>query len=111
MRGMHRATGQALSGKQHLKQSLQDLLTTPLGSRVMRPEYGSRLFELIDAPLNQATLAQMYAATAEAINRWEPRFTLKKVSINQAIAGKIELDLQGTYAPTGEVMTIERIVL
>ena len=111
MRGMHRATGQALSGKQHLKQSLQDLLTTPLGSRVMRPEYGSHLFELIDAPLNQATLAQMYAATAEAINRWEPRFVLKKVSINQATAGKIELDLQGTYAPTGEVMTIERIVL
>ena len=60
MRGMHRDTGKTLSGEQHLKQSLQDLLTTPLGSRVMRPDYGSRLFELIDAPLNQTTLAELY---------------------------------------------------
>ena len=31
-----------------IEESIKDILLTPLGSRVMLPEYGSRLFELID---------------------------------------------------------------
>ena len=107
MNGMHREIGKTLSGQQHLEQSLHDLLTTPLGSRVMRPDYGSRLFELIDAPLNQTTLAELYAATAQAIARWEPRFKVTNIHIAQANAGKVSIDLQGTYLPTGEPMIAE----
>lgn len=31
-----------------IKSSIKDILLAPLGSRVMLPEYGSRIFELID---------------------------------------------------------------
>ena len=64
--GMHTANGRAVSGLAHLRQSVRDILTTPLGSRVMRRDYGSGLFKLIDRPLNGVTLAALYAATADA---------------------------------------------
>ena len=43
MIGMDRHTGASLSGVEHLRQSIADILTTPLGSRRMRPAYGCQL--------------------------------------------------------------------
>lgn len=40
---MDRATGLAISELAHLRQSMGDILTTPIGSRVMRHEYGSQV--------------------------------------------------------------------
>ncbi|SPX13597.1 Baseplate assembly protein W [Escherichia coli] len=39
-----------LNDMEHLKQSVRDILTTPLASRVMRREYGSLVPDLIDEP-------------------------------------------------------------
>ncbi len=39
MRGMNANTGKELEGIEHLKQSIIDILTTPIGSRVMRRDY------------------------------------------------------------------------
>ena len=47
MIGMARTSGAILTGDAHLAQSVADILTTPIGSRVMRREYGSLLFELV----------------------------------------------------------------
>ena len=93
---MNTATGRQLSGFEHLRQSVRDILTTPLGSRVMRRDYGSRLFELVDAPLNGATLTRMYAATYQALKRWEPRLFVEQVSavVN---GGGVELTISGEY--------------
>ncbi|MCB2052280.1 MAG: GPW/gp25 family protein, partial [Novosphingobium sp.] len=78
MTGMSRTTGKALGGNDHLAQSIGDILSTPLGSRVMRRDYGSMLPDLIDHPLNGDNRLLVYAATAMAIRRWEPRFRLKR---------------------------------
>jgi phage baseplate assembly protein W len=43
MIGLNAANGQALSGLDHLRQSIRDILTTRIGTRVMRRDYGSRL--------------------------------------------------------------------
>jgi hypothetical protein len=48
MKERDKETRKALEGIDHLKQSIIDILTTPIGSRVMRRDYGSRLFELVD---------------------------------------------------------------
>ncbi len=54
MTGLSRTTGRAMDAASdaHVIQSIEDILTTPIGQRVMRPTYGSFLFELIDQPLN-----------------------------------------------------------
>ena len=111
MNGTNATTGKALGGIAHLRQSILDILTTPLGSRVMRRDYGSRLFELVDAPLNRRTLLELYAATAEAIARWEPRFRLTRVQATNARPGQVELDLTGEYLPTGESVQIDGMVV
>ena len=38
-----------LEANAHLNQSIADILTTPIGTRVMRPDYGSNIPRLIDS--------------------------------------------------------------
>lgn len=111
MNGVNNTTGQILKGHAHLRQSTTDILTTPIGSRVMRREYGSRLFELVDAPMNEDTFAEMYAATAEALERWEPRLRLLNVGVTSVNDGHITLDLVGEYLPDGKEIKLEGLVV
>jgi len=109
MIGTSATTGKHISGIDHLRQSIRDILTTPIGSRIMRREYGSRLFELIDAPMNDATRVDMIAATAEALATWEPRISVDEVSVEAAEAGKFTLSLVCTYLPDGTEIEIDGI--
>jgi uncharacterized protein len=94
--GINRVTGQALEGLDHLRQSITDILTTPLGSRVMRRDYGSLLPSLIDQPDNAATRLRVYAATAAALMRWEPRLRLTRIAMLSGLRpGQVVLDLEG----------------
>ena len=111
MIGMNRETGKPLKSYEHLKQSIADILSTPIGSRVMRRDYGSRLFELVDAPLNQNTLVDIYAAVGEALGRWEPRFKLTRVKVTSIIDGVVRLELEGEYLPDGNLITLEDILV
>ena len=112
MQGVNAQTGQPLGGLDHLRQSITDILTTPIGSRVMRRDYGSRLFALIDAPVTQGTLVDLYAATAEALAKWEPRFTLNRVqSTGVTEEGKTTLTLAGEYLPEGREVVLEGILV
>lgn len=97
MTGMSRSTGQAIGDLEHLRQSIADILTTPLGTRVMRREYGSLIPELIDQPLNGVTVTRLYAATATALIRWEPRVRLSRVQLALGSEpGSAVLDLEGS---------------
>lgn len=101
--GMNRLTGKALDGIEHLRQSIADILATALGSRVMRRPYGSLWPELIDHPDNSATRVRLYAATAGALMKWEPRLRLSRVQIfGTDTPGQVVLDLQGIYSPPNQ---------
>ena len=54
MQGLNSQTGGTVADLEHLRQSVRDILTTPIGSRVLRREYGSRLLELVDKPFTQS---------------------------------------------------------
>jgi phage baseplate assembly protein W len=109
MKGTNASTGKWLGDMDHLRQSITDIITTPLGSRVMRRDYGSRLFELVDAPLNQQNVSEIYAATAEAVQKWEPRIQVAQVLVTSAKPGEISIALTGTYLPSGQTVTIDGI--
>lgn len=109
MNGINAITGKQMSGIDHLRQSIRDILTTPIGSRVMRRDYGSRLYELVDAPMNRSTLLALYAATAEALATWEPRIAVQQVTAAEARPGRVVLSLVGTYLPDGQSVSIDGI--
>lgn len=111
MNGTSATTGKLLGGIAHLRQSITDILRTPIGSRVMRRDYGSRVFSLIDAPLNRVTIADLYAAVADALQRWEPRLRLTAVVASSAEVGQVVLDITGDYLPDGTSVTLDGIVV
>lgn len=109
MRGTNANTGEELDGIEHLRQSVRDILTTPIGSRVMLREYGSQLFQLIDAPLNRSTVMDFYAATAEALRRWEPRLRVTKMQAGMPTPGAVTVDIEGEYLPDGRMVKLDGI--
>lgn len=111
MIGTNASTGKHLAGIDHLRQSIADILSTPLGSRVMRRDYGSRLFELVDRPANAAFWVELYAATADALDKWEPRIRVTAVEAAQDKAGRVTLTVTGDYLPDGEEIKLEGIEL
>ncbi len=96
---MNRTTGQRLDALAHLRQSIGDILTTPIGSRVMRREYGSLVPALIDKPDNLATQTRFFAAAASALMRWEPRLKVDRMAITRdpERQGRISLEITGSY--------------
>lgn len=103
MIGTSATTGKSLQGDAHLAQSLFDILSTPLGSRVMRRDYGSLLFELLDRPINGALRMLLHAATAIAIRRWEPRLRLTRVQLEGDPAkGQLTMRIEGNRTDVPE---------
>ncbi|CAG9297581.1 GPW/gp25 family protein [Celerinatantimonas diazotrophica] len=109
MQGMNRYTGKTLSGIDHLKQSIMDILTTPVGSRVMRRTYGSNLYAHVDAPMNMATRLDIFTDTVDALSNWEPRIAVEKIEVTSASRGQFVLSITGKYRPNGEPITMEGI--
>lgn len=102
--GLSSATGGVISGEAHLIQSLRDILTTPIGSRVMRRDYGSRLVALLGRPMTPGLKAEIVAAVAEAVTAWEPRIRLDRVEVAEWAIGRAVLTL---IARTGRRYVVE----
>ena len=111
MRGMSNKTGVYLDDLEHLKQSIVDVLTTPLGSRVVCRDYGSVLFQLVDQPVNKELFPKIYAAVTSAIDKWEPRFKVEKIAINSIKEGHITLSLVGKYLITQQKIALEDLIV
>ena len=86
MEGMEGTTGAKLAGIDHLRQSIRDILTTRIGTRVMRRDYGSDLPGLVDRPMSPGLRVEIFAATARALRRWEPRVRVERIAVANAVA-------------------------
>lgn len=64
---------------QNIEESIQIILRTQLGERVYRPDFGSRLSELVFAPMNTQTLLLLRLHVQEALTQWEPRIVLEDI--------------------------------
>ncbi|WP_053152204.1 GPW/gp25 family protein [Pseudomonas protegens] len=106
MIGMDRRTGQPLSGLEHVRQSIEDILTTPLGSRRMRPEYGSDLRRYVDLPVTGGWKSAVQAEVARALLRWEPRFKLERVQVVAVVGGQISFQLVGQYLGDSAILEV-----
>ena len=105
MIGMDRHTGQPISGIKRLRQSIADILGTPLGSRRHRMEYGSKLRRFVDLPVNEGWKSAVQAEVARALGRWEPRLKLDQVRVISVISGHINMQIVGKYL--GDSVTFE----
>jgi len=111
MIGIDSRTGKHISGLEHLRQSVRDILTTPIGSRIMRRDYGSTLFSLVDRPLTPELRVEMYAATIDALAKWEPRIDVTAISavVSDPAAGGLCVTIEGRYLLNGQPVRLEGI--
>ncbi len=75
----HRGQIAMVSDVAEIEQAIHIILNTAPGQRVMRPEFGCRLPELVFAPNNRQTAALAEQYVREALRRWEPRIALREV--------------------------------
>lgn len=97
-----------LSLQDHIARSIADILSTPLGTRVMRPDYGSELPRLVDQPMNKDWKIRVFAATADALRKWEPRIEVISAAVDEIGAGTITLTVK--YRVVGDDDTKEATV-
>ena len=64
-----------------IEQAIHIILNTAPGQRVMRPEFGCRIHELVFAPNNAATAGLASRYVREALGRWEPRIQVQEVRV------------------------------
>ena len=69
--------------RNEIEQAIFIILSTNRGERVMRPDFGCGLFELVFAPNNSQTAAQARRYVEEALGMWEPRIQLQQVQVRQ----------------------------
>ncbi|HFK7950544.1 baseplate assembly protein [Escherichia coli] len=105
--GMNSHTGLSISEVEHIRQSVRDILVTPVGSRVMRREYGSLLSALIDQPQTPALRLQIMSACYSAIQKWEPRVSLSTIAFERGEDdGAMYVDMTGTRSASGQPFSI-----
>ena len=106
----------ALSRRERdVEEAILMILLTPKGQRVMRPDFGCQIHDLVFAP-NDATTAGLAAYyVEEALARWEPRIRLMDVSAAPddehpgRLLVRIEYEIKATYDRRALVFPFYRI--
>lgn len=69
------------AGEDLIKESIMIILGTAKGERVMRPDFGCGINELVFAPNNTSTATLVAFHVKEALLKWEPRIEVTNVSV------------------------------
>jgi len=103
---MSRYIGSELTEIEHIKQSLADIATTPIGSRLMRREYGTLLANLIDQPISEALYLKIYSTLYTAYVRWEDRIDISQINVAELKKGQLILDIVGFLKINGNQINL-----
>lgn len=92
-------------GANDVRQSIQIILLTEPGERLMLPNFGAGLRRFLFEPNNVATHRLIQERIERALGRWEPRVRVQRVSVEadaddpQAATATIHYTLVATQAP------------
>ena len=91
-------TNKMVSDAEDIAQSLRLILLTAYGERIMRPEFGSNLFNTIFGSINSLTINKISRYINQSVLEFEPRVTLNNVEIDQDVVhdGKLNIKLDYT---------------
>ena len=72
--------GNALvSAEEDIKQACLIILSTALGERAMRPDFGCGIYDLVFDPGDASLAGRIEFFVSNALEAWEPRITVKSV--------------------------------
>jgi len=85
-------------GERDIEAAIGIILGTPKGERMMRPEFGSAIHELIFAPNNATTAGLLAYHVREALMRWEPRIEVGDVDVQPDAWESSQLNINVSYS-------------
>jgi phage baseplate assembly protein W len=63
-----------------VRQSIHMILSTAKGERLMRPDFGCSLYDLVFSTNSAAAIGQVISAVHESLIQWEPRIDVLDVT-------------------------------
>jgi uncharacterized protein len=84
-------------GENKVRQSIRLILSTAPGERVMRPDFGCGIHDLVFEPATPALNALLVDRVKTALARWEPRIDVLSVEVQQGASKQHQLLLDITY--------------
>lgn len=96
-------SAEMVSDLHDIQQSLTILLTTRPGERVMRPDYGCALEDLLFEPINESLLTYIRNLISRAILYYEARIKLNEIDIitdDKLLEGRVSISLDITVRTT-----------
>lgn len=73
-------------GVDDIDASIRMAIVTAPGERVMRPQFGCRIWDLMFEPINANTLGLMAEAVRDTVSQWEPRVDLEDLEVEPDLA-------------------------
>jgi phage baseplate assembly protein W len=70
------------SGRDEINEALSLIISTAPGERVMRPDFGCRIWDMLFASSDPNTRGLMAQMVRDAITRWEARVDLEQVVVH-----------------------------
>ena len=67
-----------VSGSEEIEASIRMIIETMPGERVMRPDFGCAIWDLLFSPVDANTLGLMGQSLRQALDRWEPRIDVEE---------------------------------
>ena len=90
-----------VSDQDDIKQSLEIILSTQIGERIMQPEFGADLSSFVFEAMHVMNQVKIKERIIDAIYRFEPRIRPDNVIMTDLLhEGKIILDIQYTIKAT-----------
>ena len=88
--------------EQDVEEAIHMILLTPKGQRVMRPEFGCRIHDLVFSPNDSTVIGLASYYVEEALSMWEPRIDLREVEVTAGASDRGELFIRVSYSLKGE---------
>ena len=91
--------------EEDIKQSILIILETAPGERVMRPNFGCGIHELVFAAVDSTTLQQIRSTVEEALRRCEARIDVLNVNVDEAATfdGQLLVEIEYRVRLTNQI--------
>lgn len=83
--------------EQDIEEAIWIILGTAKGERVMLPNFGCGIHDLVFSPINPTTIGDIEHYVTDALEKWEPRIELQKVNVEQDLEEKNKLLIRIDY--------------
>ncbi len=89
-----------------VRQAIWLVLATSPGERVMRPDFGCGIHDLVFAPSNSASIGAAEQAVRSALLRWEPRIDVLDVNVRADTPATLLIHIEYRVRATNNVFNL-----